>query len=217
MPPKKIPSTKTESHNVIIQLTKSINELKKSRDQHIASVEKCDQLISDFLEDISVTVEQKQKELDKLDREYETKATDLKIDLEQEFKADARTKALEVLEITGEIPVDKESYENLQSELSKLKSDQKDLIDEAVKTERQSAAKSAEYTKRTLELTHKAEVAKSEAAVDQLKDHVAVLESQIESLKGDIEKQRNLTQAVAEASRPQMQQYQPMPQGKYVQ
>lgn len=172
-------------------------------------MEKCDQLITDFLEDISVTVEHKQQELDKLDKEYKTKETDLKIELEQEFKADARTKAIEILESGGEIPVNKEDYYQLLEDLRALKADQKTAIDEAVKAERQSAAKSAEYTKRTLELTHQVEVAKSEAEVQQLRDHVGVLESQIVSLKEDIEKQRNLTQAVAEASRPQ--HYQPMP------
>ena len=75
------------------------------------------------------------------------------------------------------------------------------------KIEQEKYERERKTFEKTLGLEHDAIMAKQEAKITQLNDHIKVLETTIVALKADIEAQRNLTKAVAESSRPQQPVY----------
>jgi len=103
--------------------------------------------------------------------------------------------------------VKEDDFKSLSEQVQKAQSDYADLKKsfdkqcDLVRTEeskKYSAQLKSETT--TIELTHKANNAATQAQVEQQKKEIQVLQSTIENLKSELKEQRELTKEVAQAS-----------------
>lgn len=205
-------SNKTKSSKQLqensIQLTKAVKSLVKSFETHAKSFDSLQNTIKDIDEDLDLRIESKEKKMKELDEEYERNKKGLKIELDQEIKAYGYEKAVSLLADKKEIPVDVKTYELLKAELKELKETLEDQVKTAVNKVRGESKVQLSRELKTKDLEFNAKQAQIEAELKQKDREIDVLQGVIKDLKMDLDKQRDLTGQVAEASKPQYVPYQ---------
>ena len=192
-----------------VALIKAVGTIKKSIDTFEKSVEECKKLVEEKLEDLELHTSLKRKAIDELEQEYEQKKKSRRIDLEQDIRAFGYTEALKILKERKESPIPEEDLAKLKAELQSIKQDHQNVLNETIAQEKAKHQKEMKHFTETSDLRHQTEMAKREALIHQLQDHIKVLETTIVSQKEDIDKQRELTKSVAESARPQPQYFHP--------
>jgi hypothetical protein len=186
-------------------LTNSIVKISKQMETFPKVVAECKELIEGQLQDIELRTNMKRKAMDALDEEFEQRKKSRRIDLEQDLRAYGYAEALKVIKEHKQTPVPDDELAKLKAELDLLRQDNQQKMDQLLAQERSRYEKDMKTFQITSDLRHETEVAKMEASVKQLQDHIKVLENTIASQKQDIDKQRELTRSVAESARPQPQ------------
>lgn len=176
--------------------------LSKSQVAFTKSVDDCKGLIENTFQDIDVQLSRKRKEIDELDQEFRQSKRAKTIDLEQEMKAFGREQALKILAENKEKAVTMAEWDKLQHELATLRQDQSAALAQVVNQERAKYEKELQLYKTTSDLKHTSEVATQNASIEQLRNHIDILEKQIKTLQGELANARELTRQVAESNRP---------------
>lgn len=186
-----------------LQLVKALKTVAKNQDSFTKSVTALSELCKDVLEGLDLELERKKRELKDVDEEVAATRKTKRIKLDQELEEHGYKKAVQLLTMREEVPIKKAESESLLLELSGLKAtmskDIKDGIDKVKERERKASATAL----KTMELEFKAKHAELQATCKQKDMEISVLNQTITSLKEDVDKQRALTQAVAESSKPQ--------------
>lgn len=183
-------------------IAKAMNGLSKSQVAFTKSVEDCKGLIENTFQDIDVQLSRKRKEIEELDQEFRQSKRAKTIDLEQEMKAFGREQALKILADNKEKAVSMAEWDKLQHELATLRQDQSAALAQVANQERAKYEKELQLYKTTSDLKHTSEVATQNASIEQLRNHIDILEKQIKTLQGELANARELTRQVAESSRP---------------
>lgn len=137
--------------------------------------------------------EQKQYELEK---EFKQK----KDNMERDFTQYEYSKAVEVLNVKGEIPVKANEFNKLKDDFAQLEKSQDKKEKELIAINDAKWKKELDITLKTKDLQFQAISADMKAKVDQLTREVTVLQETIGNYKIELQEQRNLTRSVAEAS-----------------
>jgi hypothetical protein len=195
-----------------LALTKSILGIKKQQDSFEKSVTELKKIIEEQLGDLELKTNAKRKQMDELDEEFELRKKSRKIELDQDLKAYGYSEAIKLIQDKKEVTIALDDLNKLKSELDLHKRDHSQQLADVSKIEREKYERELQIFKTTSDLQHKTEVAKMTSQVQQLQDHIKVLDKQIQSLQQDVEKQRELTRDVANASKPQY--YQSVPSGR---
>ncbi len=183
-----------------IKLAKSINALIKTQDKFAKDSTALQTLISDGFAEIELRITKKRKEFEELEERFKHELASKKIELDQTLKAHGYDQAVRILSARDEMPVEKDVYDTLKTRVQALEVEMKQAVDDAIKREREKAKKSLVVQLNTKDLKNAADRAQAEAELKQKEKEVTVLEKQIRCLQEDLEKQRKLTEAVANAA-----------------
>lgn len=195
----------------IIALAKAWQDVAKAQEGFSKAVQTVDGFTERVLQEqaLSITaktsefddlVAAKHAELEALDRTHEEKKRRLETDLEHDMSKRRRAAAVEYLKASNEEPIDTSHLAALRAELKTTRDGHAAAVESAVAAEQKSLLATHSMEKRTLELTHKAEMAQVQAENTQLKNQIESVASQVASLKADVEAGRQLTRDVANSA-----------------
>lgn len=171
--------------------------------------EKTKQLEKEYNEKMEAVEYEYKKKMETLDEDYKKKKLDYdqqlknqQIDVDQQIREYKYNAAIEILENEfDEVHIDKDVYENLQTELDNLKNSYENDL-EKMKTELMNTHKKEIGAQiGSCQLKHKAETAELTASVRQQEKEISVLSNTIDNLKKELAAQRDLTREVAMAGK----------------
>ena len=200
---KRAATSSSSTKDDMLNLTKSVNSLKKTQETFGKSVENMNQLLRDYFEDLELRIATKKRERQDLEEEYARLTKSAKIEIDQDLKAYGYDAAKKILSERKEVPICAEELKKLQEDLRVARSELKAAVDEAVKAANERSSRHLAHELKTRELEYSAKSANTDAALKQKDSEISVLQRTISDLRSEIEKQRALTEAVASASRPQ--------------
>lgn len=197
MAPKKTVSEPESERAVIAKTIRQVESIAKNLSDTVAA---WTTWTAEQLHSLDQSITEKKQEIAQLDNEFMTQRRKHEVELNLYMREKEREAAIKVLSEVGEIAVSKTKYEELLRNLETA-SASKDAELEKLRKEMQSEKHAAitEVSTR-LELKHKAEFAVSEATSKQLDNQIGVLQKTIDSLREEVDKQRELTKSVANAS-----------------
>lgn len=173
------------------KLAKQVAELAKVAESFHAIVEGNEDLVHQILE--------KEAKLASLDTKFAEEARARLVDLELSFKEREADKVTEILGNTGKVAVNKQEYDGILSAFNALKADfTKKLETEAAIIRNQEAAKSSAAIQ-TARLELQVKEANNLAAIETLKDKIALLEDTIDDYKAQIAADRDARVREAQA------------------
>jgi len=191
----------TDFVDVFNQLKDFSNESIKEIDVKIKKKdEECYNKYSQLSKDFSLKVTNLQSSYEKKKYDLERQFQQTRDEMEREFQQNEYDKAVEVLDEKGEIAVVETEYNSLKKECDDLKKTMEKKEKEVLAINDAKWKKEMEIILRTKELEFQASSADMKAKIDQLNKEVSVLHSTIDTLKDEIQEQRNLTRNVAEAA-----------------
>lgn len=193
-------TSKTETTDSAIALTKAIQGITKAQDGFTKSVEQLNALVSDTFNDLELKLKTKQNELSQLEDKYVEEERSRKLEVDLNIKEHGYSVAQDILADRGEQAVPIVTYEELKRMYEELKQSHDADIENAVKREHDRNNALTSTLKKTLELQNVAEVAKVQAQLEAQVKQIQVLESTIERITHDLDEQRKLTKEVALAS-----------------
>jgi len=188
-------------------LADAVNNISKSQVSFATAVDVLQTLNSSAIGDLDRAIAVKRQELQDVSDELDRKVKNGQLDKDQQIKEYGRRAALEILKQTGEVAVREDEYTALQTQLGSLqRKDQaeKDALAAQIKEKHNRKMQAA---LKAQELGFKATDAETKAVSQQQTREIESLKQQIVTLSGELRAQRELTQKVAEASRPQAVQY----------
>lgn len=195
MPPKK-----TASANIELELIKYTQQLVKTQDTFSKVMDDYKNFIASQLQEQLTTITYNEQRLKELEKEYDVTKKDKQVQLELYLREFKRQSIDTFLEEFKERAIAIDDYQRIISENERLRQDYSQAIKDAVDEEKQRNKQAQEHTKRTLELQKNAEVAKVTAQLETQKEQIKFLYETIDSLKKDINAQRELTKDVAMSS-----------------
>ncbi len=190
-------------------LTKALNGVLKSQDAFVNATAKWGAQCTEVLENIEMSIKSKKRKLDEVSTEFEQRYRSAEIDLDQQVRSDSYGAACKTLDARGETPIAKEALDTLRADLKNAKAFHVEDMKQTLHAEKQRNAKALVFMERTLKLEMAVQMAGLKANHQRLQDHVGVLESQLANARTDLDKQRELTQSVAESARPAPVVFQP--------
>ena len=192
--------SKKNSGNSELELIKYTQQLVKTQDTFSKVMDEYKNFIASQLQEQLTTIGYNEQRLHDLEKQYEAMKKDKQVELDLYVKEFKRQSIDKFLEEFKERAVLVEDYQRLITDNEQLRQDASQSIDKAVAEERARNKQTQEYTKRTLELQKNAEVAKVTAQLETQKEQIQFLYDTIDSLKKDINAQRELTKDVANAA-----------------
>lgn len=187
--------------DVFNQLKDFSNESIKEIDIKIKKKdEECYNKYSQLSKDFSFKVTNLQSSFEKKKYDLDRQFQQTRDEMEREFQQNEYEKAVEVLEEKGEIAVVEKDYSALKKECEDLKKTMEKKEKEVLAINDAKWKKEMDIILRTKDLEFQATSADMKAKIEQLNKEVSVLHSTIETLKDEIQEQRNLTRSVAEAA-----------------
>ena len=205
----KIKKDNSSDESERMRIEKAILALHKSREAFTQSTAKCDEMINEIFTDLDRKLEHKKRDLSEIEEEYTRKLKSRKLDVEHEIKAYRYEAAKTILNERDEVPVLKQTWNDLQNRVDNCMAEADQKIEAVKKEERKQADTKIEQFNRTTKLQQEAAVAKVTAQLEQKDQQIKVLQDTIQGLKKEVEAQRSLTKQVAEYSRPVVQQHYP--------
>jgi len=196
-------SSSSSSGDDFLSITKAIASLKKGQEAFDSSVKTLTSTIENYFDDLELKIASKKREFESLDEEFKHTRNNLRIAVDMDIKEHGYNAALKLLAERGETPIPETVLNSMRSELKQMREDSQNSLRDALKQAQEKAEKSKAFALRAKELEFNAMQAETKASLSQKEKEVQVLINQINDLKGDLDKQRSLTQAVAESSRPQ--------------
>lgn len=191
-----------------LALTKAIIAIKKQQESFEKAAMDCRKLVDEHFSDLELKTSAKRKAMEELDEQFEQTKRSKKIDLDNVLKEYGYSEAVKTLQARSEVPISSADLAKLKTDLEFYKKDHSQQLAEVAKSEKDKYEKEMKNYQTVSDLKHQTDLAQKESSIKQLKDHIAVLDNQIKSLQQDVDKQRELTKSVSEASRPQ---YYPSP------
>lgn len=151
------------------------------------------------------------EEMENLEHTRKRKAQELDLD----FINFQREKVIKILEETNEIPIKRDELAELQSKIANVEEKQKQAVEAAEKTLKQSLTTQAHFEKERMTMAHESilmqirEQNKAEKAVltetnKALEQQLHGREETVKNLREDVKAAQELVKNVAEASRPQV-------------
>ena len=184
-----------------LTLAEAISNIVAKEDALVKSVEDLKQFKAETLSKLDMAIETKKTELTELDQNYTKIKKDKQIETNQFIAEYQRNGAVDILEKTGEEPIESSKLEALESELASIRQSREEEI-EKIKSEERAAAKIAlNSAVKNCQLEHKAETAQLKAVSEQQQKEIKSLETTIKNMQAEIAAQRQLTKEVAEAGK----------------
>jgi hypothetical protein len=183
-----------------LQLAQSINNLVLRGDSFLAAMEELNTFSKERLVDLDLKIESKKQEFQDLTVSLENKFKDVEIKLKQNLQENKLIAVKDVLSGLNMMYIETAEHSRLVTELETLRNTLATQLQQAVSSEKASAAAALEQAISNKELAHKAHIASLTAQVEQQVKEIGVLKETISNLKHEIAEQRSLTKEVAIAS-----------------
>jgi hypothetical protein len=193
-------SASTSDENPKLQLAQAINAIKKNQESFKKSVDSWTTVNDDIFTNLELKLQAKTKELEQLEVDYTNKKRQKKIEIDAEVRESGYAAVQKILEDRKEVAVPIEKWNALNKNYEELKSSHTKNLQDAVSEERARNEKDMKALKKQSDLEHATIMAQSNAKIDQQAQQLKVLEATIQSLKQDIDAQRNLTREIAVAA-----------------
>lgn len=201
---RKSPDSSCADGNDLVPLIKAVIGLKKQQEGFGKSVDTLKETLDGYFENLELQIQSKQRERDDIEEETNRQLKSRRIAVDQDVKEHGYKAAQAILTEREEVSISSAELASLHKSIMESNQEMAD----AIKQEKKKAEKSVAMQLRNKELEFTAAQAEIQAALKQKDKEIEVLMRTIKDLKSDLEKQRMLTQAVAESSRPQ---YMPVP------
>lgn len=183
-----------------IQLAKTLRDLTSTQVAFLEAVEGFKTWTSDKVSEFDALIEEKKDQLKVLGDQLKVNEKENAIKISQFIREKEHEAAVEFLEKAGEVAIPKEKYEALLAAVAASEQARSTELDK-LKAECTADKKAAISTiTKQLELEHKAAFATAEATANQLREQIKLYEQTISSLREEVDKQRQLTKSVADAS-----------------
>lgn len=184
-----------------IALSKNISSLSTKQDAFMKAVEALNGFSEETLLELDLKIQNKNLELEELEKTLKNKEIDGKIECDQKIKEYKLEAALKILEENGLVSVKESELESLKTEVDELKTAEKLLVEETTKKLEAQHKKAVTAITTNSELKHKADHASLTATVEQKTNEIEVLKTTIKNLTEELKLQRELTKDVAMASK----------------
>ena len=192
---------KTIDDTARLQFVRSLNALSASQTKFSDSLRDLENFKIDTEKEFDMKLDEKQVQLKELDDEYENKLKRLQIETDMKFAEYQYDTAVDVLEDKNEEPISSDELATLKNGIDTLRETLTDQHDEAVGRLRTDHKKSMEAALNSTELKHQASIADLKAKSVMFEHEITTLQRTIDKLHEEVDAQRELTKAVAEASK----------------
>lgn len=183
-----------------LQLAQAINNIVVRGESFVGALEQLSNFSKERLVELDLKIESKKQEYEDLMSKLENHYKDTEIKLKQNLQENKLQAVKEVLSTMDMICISNVQFNDVQHELQTLKSNYQTQLDKAIETEKEKATNHLNTTLKTLDLSHRAEIATLKAQTEQQIKEISVLNETIKNLKHEINEQRLLTKEVAIAS-----------------
>lgn len=187
--------------NARLTLAKNVSAMTAKADAFAKAVEAYKTYNEETINETILEIEQKQKELEDLDKQYKTKEIDEKIRIDQEIKRYGYDAAIKLIQTQGKIAIAEDEYNLLLEDYEKLRSEKDQEIENIKQDEKAKHKKELSAIISNMELKYKAEHASLEASQSQKENEIQLLKQTITNLTSELAHQRELTKEVAIASK----------------
>lgn len=180
-----------------LELAKAMKALSTALDGSDKRLEALKALQAAMKEDFEIQIEQKKRQLEDLNEEYNHRQKTRHLQLEHEFKELGMAKVKEMLEAQKEMPILCGEYQELQAKIQNMPiafEEEKRKICETLNRQHAKEIKDLETRK---DLESQAKMAEYAAAKTSHTAQVRLLEGTIASLREELKAQRELTGQVA--------------------
>lgn len=199
MPVTKKKSNTKPTDSERLQLVTVVSQIEVAKTAFAAAVANAEQWQAETIMSLDANIHEKSLQLKELETQLVVAKKDCDIDLKQYIREKQRAAALEFLGKTGEVAVNAGTLEALQAEVTTLKETHaKELTALEARMRKKSEADMAAALSNQ-DLKHAAEKAQNEAKVEQQTETIKRLEAVVADHRSEMDKQRKLTQQVAEA------------------
>jgi len=215
----------TKLIRVLEKMTKTLERLSKDQEEFNTNFDSLSNYTEDELNEMDFKLRTKNEEcynyLHELNKTYtekqftlenelsertyvlETKYKQLEQELDSAYSTHTVNQLQEVLESKyNRVVVDRFTYDEMENELEKMRTKQ----DEITKELQAKLHKELNARLETGKLQHLVDTSSMTAQIENQKREISVLSSTIQSLKEEIQAQRNLTESVANATQKQLTQ-----------
>jgi hypothetical protein len=195
--------------DVIYQMTRAIQILAKQREGFTKAVEQFNEIEKDI--EMRVNVNKKKmddqeamrnKEMVELEAEFDRQRKRRRIDLEQDLREFGAENVKRLLGEQGKVSINAEELAQLREDLAVLRQGKEEGVRKAGAEANDKARAEIAARTETLQLKHSAELAAVNARADQQVNQIKVLQDTINSLRNELDRQRELTREVAYAQQP---------------
>lgn len=187
--------------NARLTLAKNVSAMTAKADAFAKAVDAYKTYNEETINETILEIEQKQKELEDLDKQYKTKEIDEKIRIDQEIKRYGYDAAIKLIQTQGKIAIAEDEYNLLLEDYEKLRSEKDQEIENIKQDEKAKHKKELSAIISNMELKYKAEHASLEASQSQKENEIQLLKQTITNLTSELAHQRELTKEVAIASK----------------
>ena len=187
--------------NERLELAKAIQALSGKIDGLQQATQKVVDMNENTIKDLDLEIETRKKNFDDLKNDMKNYEKNERIRIDQELAEYKRNAAIDILKEFDDVPIDKDELDGLREELTELKADRKKELDDIIKDERKKADTGKNIALQNLELKHKADVAQLNAQVSQMTKEISSLNNMVDTYKGEITAQRELTRQIADSGR----------------
>lgn len=190
------------SNSERLELAKAISSMTTKQDAFIKAVENMKEFDEEALKKLDLEMDSRKQDLAELERNIERIKKNGQIEVDQFLAEYKYTAAKKILLEHKEEPIEKSTLDKLNNELEDLRENKQDEIVAMKLKEKEKSAKAMAAALKNADLKHKAEIAELGAENKQNKHEINSLQKTIDNLTKEVSCARELTQKVAEASRP---------------
>lgn len=194
--------------SVDLSILKFTQQLLKTQEQWVKNVTDHKTFLEDELTNQTNQIDYNKNLIHELDLEYENHKKDKEIKLKLFIDEYKDTAIQDFLKDQNKMSIDIDEYKKLVASSELLVEQHKKELEDTLSKEKAKNKQSMEYVTKTLELQKIADVAKVTAQLDTKTEQIKFLYETIESLKKDLNAQRELTKDVALAAASSGQRFQ---------